>query len=201
MSRGACAERRPTERHGSPRLAAAAVILALVAIVAGCGEGSSGDVRGSSRVSTTADGLLLDGRPWWPIGLNAYQLGTDWTVNNGCGAQVDLDSYFGALPEDSVTRFNLFASMAVDKDTHETDFSRLDSIFDAAGRHDQLLVPVLASGEGACEDAKFKDHPVVLLRMGRHATGDRSDAVRPLARHRSGPLGLVIVAGRLGTDG
>jgi mannan endo-1,4-beta-mannosidase len=157
MIRRACAGRR-TGRRRFPRTVIAAMVLALVAAVAGCGADDSGSGHGRSRVSTTADGLVLDGRPWWPIGLNAYQLGTDWTVNKGCGAQVDLDSYFGALPKDSVTRFNLFASMVVDKKTRETDYSRLDSIFDAAGRHDQLLVPVLASGEGACEDGKFKDH-------------------------------------------
>lgn len=136
-------------------------VLTVLAIVVGCAPSTSdstGPASSRSRVDTTADGFLLDGRPWWPTGLNAYQLGTDWSLNKGCGAQVDLDSYFAALPPESITRFNLFASMVVDKDTNETDFSRLDAIFAAAADHDQLLVPVLASGEGACEDGKFKNH-------------------------------------------
>ncbi|WP_425540470.1 hypothetical protein [Rhodococcus opacus] len=29
------------------------------------------------RVQATASGLTLDGRPWWPAGLNAYQPSTD----------------------------------------------------------------------------------------------------------------------------
>lgn len=143
------------------RVAVVLVVLTMLAAVVGCSQDTpdpSAPTSARSRVATTADGFLLDGRPWWPTGLNAYQLGTDWSLNKGCGAQVDLDSYFAALPPESITRFNLFASMVVDKDTDETDFSRLDAIFKAAAGHDQLLVPVLASGEGACEDGKFKNH-------------------------------------------
>lgn len=158
MSRAAFAGRSFARHRRLSRTCILTVVLTVLVVVAGCGDSGSRDSAGPSRVSTTADGFLLDGQPWWPTGLNAYQLGTDWTLNKGCGAQVDLDSYFAALPTESVTRFNLFASMVVDKETHDTDYSRLDAIFDAAARHDQLLVPVLASGEGACEDGRFKGH-------------------------------------------
>uniref|UniRef100_UPI003D92C419 beta-mannosidase n=1 Tax=Gordonia sp. B7-2 TaxID=3420932 RepID=UPI003D92C419 len=111
-----------------------------------------------SRVETTPTGLLLDGKAWWPTGFNAYQLGTDWAVNRGCGAAVDLDSYFGRLPQRSLTRFNLYASFAVDKRTGLLNFAPLDAVFAAAARHGQMVLPVLTSGEGACEDEVFKEH-------------------------------------------
>jgi hypothetical protein len=41
------------------------------------------------KVGVDGTSLTLDGRKWWPIGINAYQLGTNWDVNAGCGAQVD----------------------------------------------------------------------------------------------------------------
>lgn len=160
MTRVGAAERRLRGRRRRERFRALVLVLSVFALVVGCSPGSGSDSSGSarSRVQTTADGFLLDGQPWWPSGLNAYQLGTEWDLNKGCGAQVDLDSYFAALPTESVTRFNLFASMVVDKKTNKTNFSRLDAIFAAAGDHDQLLVPVLASGEGACEDGEFKNN-------------------------------------------
>ena len=107
---------------------------------------------------TSATTLLLDGKPWWPIGLNAYSLGTDWNVNVGCGPQVDLDAYFSRLPARSLTRVAVVSAMAVNKTTGELDFTALDAVFDAAARHDQLLIPVLASQDGQCENGDFKDY-------------------------------------------
>ena len=46
----------------------------------------------------------------------------------------------------------------MNKHTNAVDFSALDSVFAAAARHDQLLVAVLASGDGSCENGVFKDH-------------------------------------------
>lgn len=112
----------------------------------------------ANRVTATTDGLRLDGRPWWPSGLDAYQLATDWSINTGCGAMVDLDSYFAALAPHSLTRFDLFAQLAVNKYTGELDFAPMDAVFAAAARHDQMVIPVLAAGEGACESGRFKDH-------------------------------------------
>jgi mannan endo-1,4-beta-mannosidase len=110
-----------------------------------------------SRVSAAGGTLALDGSPWWPTGFNAYELGTNWAVNKGCGAQVDLDHYFGSLPPRSVTRFDAFASLATNKRTGARDFQALDAVFAAAERHDQFLIAVLTSGEGTCEDSAFKD--------------------------------------------
>lgn len=111
----------------------------------------------TTKRATLVDGRLqLDGRPWWPTGLNAYQLATDWTINPGCGAQVDLDAYFSALPDHSVTRFNAFQNLGVNKHTGEVDFTSLDRIIEAAERHDQMVIPVLAGQDGACDDGVFK---------------------------------------------
>lgn len=110
------------------------------------------------RVQATSAGLTLDGSPWWPSGFNAYQLATDWSVNAGCGAMVDLDSYFSALEPGTLTRFNAFARLAVNKFTGQLDFGPMDAVFEAAAEHDQLVVPVLAAGDGACEDELFKGH-------------------------------------------
>ena len=109
------------------------------------------------RAEATATGLILDGERWWPAGANAYQLATDWSVNVGCGAQVDLDRYFSAVPRRALTRFNLFAALAVNKETGEPDFSAVDAVFAAAEKHRRPVLPVLTSGEGACENGKFKD--------------------------------------------
>ncbi|MGW0162900.1 beta-mannosidase [Mycobacterium sp. NPDC003323] len=102
--------------------------------------------------------LTLGGKPWWPIGVNAYQLGTDWSVNAGCGAQVDLDTFFGQLPPHSLTRFNAFSSLATNKETGLLDFSALDAVVRAAERHGQLLIAVLSSNEGSCEGDTFKEY-------------------------------------------
>lgn len=110
--------------------------------------GAAPHAHASSRVGVAGQTLTLDGRPWWPSGFNAYELATDWKLNRGCGAQVDLDRYFASLPPNSVTRFNAFSSMGL---------RAIDAVFAAAQKHGQLLVAVLAAGEGGCESTGFKD--------------------------------------------
>lgn len=145
-----------------PRPLVAAVTLSLVVGSAvGCQTGEhSTDTAGppdpGPRVEVAGGALQLDGRPWWPTGLNAYQLGTDWSVNPGCGAEVDLDAYFSALPARSLTRFNAFQNLAVNRHTGALDFTALDRVLEAAERHDQLVLPVLAGQDGACDDDVFK---------------------------------------------
>ncbi|MGB3699064.1 MAG: beta-mannosidase [Gordonia sp. (in: high G+C Gram-positive bacteria)] len=139
------------------RLLAVLLIALVLGPATACAASSSVPDRAAGRVSASAAGLMLDHRPWWPTGFDAYQLATDWSVNVGCGAQVDLDRYFGALPPRSLTRFNLFAALAVDKATGLPDYRAVDAVFGAAARHHQLLLPVLTGGEGPCEDEQFKD--------------------------------------------
>jgi mannan endo-1,4-beta-mannosidase len=142
------------------RMIVAACIAVLSVAVGSCGHsgGHSGYMSGASRVSVIGGKIRLDGEPWWPTGFDAYQLGTDWSVNQGCGAQVDVDRYFKSLPAHSLTRFNAYASLARNKYSGAEDFTPIDAIFAAAERHGQFLIPVLSSGEGACEDGVFKDH-------------------------------------------
>ena len=141
----------------------AAILVAVVGVV-GCSGAEPGGATGagsagtafSGRVDITESGLRLDGTDWWPAGYNAYQLGTDWSINVGCGAQVDLDEYFGSLPPRALTRFNLCSALAVDKTTGILSFGPLDAVFAAADRHDQMVLPLLSGGSGDCENERFK---------------------------------------------
>lgn len=137
-------------------LCRALAVVALLASSAGIPSAVAASDDGA-RVTAGADGLALDGEPWWPTGFNAYQLATDWSVNAGCGAMVDLDSYFGALPPHSLTRFDAFQALAINRFTGLLDFGPMDAVFAAAAAHDQLLVPVLSPQDGACEGNVFKD--------------------------------------------
>lgn len=145
----------PGSRVG--RLLLICVLLLAVIAAAGCApDPETVTTKTSARVAVAPDGLRLDGRAWWPAGFNAYQLGTNYTVNRGCGAVVDLDVYFGSLPSRSLTRFDAFQSLATNKSTGRLDFTALDAVFAAAERHGQLLIPVLVAQDGACEDEQFK---------------------------------------------
>ncbi|WP_225728535.1 MULTISPECIES: beta-mannosidase [unclassified Nocardia] len=133
--------------------------LALIALaVPACGGDRQSDsgTDHSVAVRATADGFRLRDKLWWPSGFDAPQLGTNWSLNYGCGAQVDLDAYFGRLPPDALTRFNVFQALAVDKTTDALDFRALDAVFRAAERHRQLVIAVLAPQDGGCDDQQFK---------------------------------------------
>jgi mannan endo-1,4-beta-mannosidase len=134
----------------------AATVLATALIAAGADVPSARATAPHVGVSKTS--LTLDGKPWWPVGMNAYQLGTNWDVNAGCGAQVDLDDYFDSLPPRSLTRVPFYTRMAVNKKSGTLDFSALDAVFAAAARHSQLVVAVLSGHDGFCEDEHPRDH-------------------------------------------
>nr|WP_206038027.1 beta-mannosidase [Rhodococcus sp. HNM0569] len=134
-----------------------AVLVAAVVATAGCGADSGENTpRTVARAGVDGTMLILDGNPWWPTGLNAYQLASDWSVNAGCGAEVDLDAYFDGLPPGALTRFDAFRMLATNTRTGALDFGPLDAVFAAAERHRQMVVPVLAGFDGACENEVFK---------------------------------------------
>ncbi|UGT41070.1 beta-mannosidase [Nocardia yamanashiensis] len=107
-------------------------------------------------VSAGPDGLRLRGQPWWPSGFNGPQLATDYSINFGCGAEVDLDAFFAEVPEHSLTRFGLFQAFALDKQSGELDFRAADRVFAAAEKHGRLILPVLTDQAGQCGDEIFK---------------------------------------------
>lgn len=133
-----------------------AVLLAAVTVVS-CGAGLAPSTTKQGRVEAMPSGLYLDGDTWWPAGFNAYQLATNWAVNRGCGGMVDLHSYFDSLPPHSLTRFDAFQELAINKFTGTLDFTAMDAVFAEAERTGQMLVPVLAAQDGACENDRFKD--------------------------------------------
>ncbi|MFI9504377.1 beta-mannosidase [Nocardia sp. NPDC052566] len=140
------------------RLAAASLALCAAAGLLACTDQRPPPTEHPTDIvlRTKAERFRLRGQPWWPAGFNAPQLATNWSVNIGCGAQVDLDAYFGALPANALTRFNAFQALAIDKTTGELDFRAVDAVFRAAERHRQLVLPVLAPQDGGCDDTLFK---------------------------------------------
>ncbi|MCW4353633.1 cellulase family glycosylhydrolase [Hoyosella sp. YIM 151337] len=136
----------------------AAALTALFAVaVSGCAADESPHVlSGSPRVAVQHGQITLDGENWWPTGVNAYQLGTDWDINIGCGAEVDAEEFFASLAPRSLTRFNAYQTLAIDRNTGEFNFAALDAVIAAAQKHEQLVIPVLTGQEGACENNIFK---------------------------------------------
>lgn len=151
------------------RLITPTIAVCLAVATAGCGDGTpdSVPVRPSTAGALSAPAaesvmgaqdttLLLRGEPWWPVGFNAPQIATNYAINFGCGAEVDLDAFFGKLPRNALTRFGMFQAMAVNKNTGELDFRAADAVFAAAQRHGQLILPVLIPQSGDCGDEVFK---------------------------------------------
>ncbi|WP_433579480.1 beta-mannosidase [Nocardia brasiliensis] len=139
--------------------------------------------------------LLLRGQPWWPAGFNAPQLATNWAINIGCGAQVDLDDYFGKLPPNALTRVGIFQALAVDKSTGRLDFSAADAVFAAAQRHGQLILPVLVPQNGDCDDQTFKQRSWYVTGWtettpipGRNVLSAREWITTAVNRWRSSPV-------------
>jgi mannan endo-1,4-beta-mannosidase len=93
--------------------------------------------------------------------VNAYELATDWGVNQGCGPMLtdaQMNAFFASLPPNSLVRFWAFqGSMAINVNTHQLDWAPLDRVFAAAAAHDQRLVVVLTGQGGGCDDGQWKD--------------------------------------------
>ncbi|MFE3194527.1 beta-mannosidase [Nocardia sp. NPDC059240] len=109
-----------------------------------------------ASVTMHAGQLLLDGKPWWPAGFNGPQLTTDYAINYGCGAEVDLDAYFRKLPPHALTRFAMFQALAINKNSGKLDFTAADRVFAAAEKYGQPVLPVLGAQTGDCGDEIFK---------------------------------------------
>lgn len=105
--------------------------------------------------------LVLDGAPYKDVGVDAYELATDWGTNAGCGGMLtdtQMDAFFASLPAHSLIRFWAWqGSMAVNVHTGQIDWAPLDRVFSAAAAHGDLLIASLTSQGGECDDNVWKD--------------------------------------------
>ena len=147
------------------------------------------------RLTRSGTELLLDGRPRRFVGVNAYQLATLWSVNRGCGGQVDdLDAFFSSLPPASLVRFWAFQELAVNRTSLQRDFTAIDRVVSAAARHGHLLVMTIGNHWRDCDGFEkttawygggFRDVPSVGDGLPRAAY---VDYVREVAtRYRTSP--------------
>jgi len=109
-----------------------------------------------------ADGhLVLDGKPYRFLGLNAYEIGTEWGTNAGCGdmvSQSQLDGLFASLPPNSLVRFWAFQeTIATNVHTGELDWGPLDRVFATASAYHQRLIVVLTDQGGTCDGEHWQD--------------------------------------------
>jgi alpha-galactosidase len=106
-------------------------------------------------IAARGGSLWLNGAPYRFTGINAYDLATDWSVNKGCGTQVnDLDGFFGQLRDNSLVRFWAFQDLATNKTTGVRDWTGMDRVMAAAERHHQRVIMVLGNEWGVCDHAK-----------------------------------------------
>jgi hypothetical protein len=112
-------------------------------------------------VETAGRRLVLYGRPYRFVGVNAYELATDWGVNAGCGpmlSNAQLDAFFGSLPPNTLIRFWAFqGALATNVHTGQLDFAGIDRVVDAATRYGQRLIFVLSDQGGTCDGGHWQN--------------------------------------------
>jgi mannan endo-1,4-beta-mannosidase len=95
------------------------------------------------------------------VGVNAYQLATDWGTNSGCGGMAtvtQLNSFFASLGPGSMVRFWAFqGDFATDVSTHQIDWAPLDRIFYLAAEYHVYLIPTITDQGGACDGEHWQD--------------------------------------------
>ena len=115
----------------------------------------------SDIISASGTSLVLNGSTYRFAGVDAYELGTEWGVNAGCGAEVSiaqLDQLFASLPPNSLVRFWAFqGTIATNVVTHQLDWGPLDRVFAAATAYHQRLIPVITDQGGTCDGGHWQD--------------------------------------------
>jgi hypothetical protein len=117
-------------------------------------------VAAPEGLSVSGTELELGGRPYHDVGLDAFELATQWGVNAGCGGMLTdtaLNSFFAGLPSRSLVRIWAFqGGLATNIHTGQLDWAPLDRVFAAATAHHDLLVVSLTDQAGTCDDQLFK---------------------------------------------
>lgn len=102
--------------------------------------------------------LTLNGSRYQFAGVDAYELATWWSVNVGCGSEVDnLSGFFSSLKPNSVVRFWAYQDFARNKLTGGRDWTPIDRVVQAASAAHQRLIFVLGDQWSSCNGEQFKD--------------------------------------------
>lgn len=147
-NRGSAGEAHPTTQTPGPPLSSLSPIQASA-------------VGSFDNISASGRRLVLNGVPHRFVGVNVYELATDWGTNVGCGpmlSNTQLNALFASLPANSLVRFWAFqGSMAINAKTHQIDWAPLDRVFAAAAAHGQRLIVSLTDQGGACDNHHWQD--------------------------------------------
>ncbi len=117
---------------------------------------------GQSPITADGQSLEIGGVPTLFTGYNAYQLGTDWGTNAGCGGETtpaQLDTFFSSLRPNSLVRFWAFqGTKAMNINTHQLDWQPLDNVFYAAAKYHVYLIPAISAQYGSgCDGGHWQD--------------------------------------------
>jgi mannan endo-1,4-beta-mannosidase len=105
--------------------------------------------------TTTTSPANPPGQPF--VGLNAYELATDYGVNNGCGTDIhtSTDAFFASLPTGTVVRFWAMqpfgTASANTPNPNSLTWGPLDNVFATAAKYGDKLIPVLGNQWGDCD--------------------------------------------------
>jgi hypothetical protein len=125
---------------------------------------SAGEQAGANGVVLNGTSLYLDGTLWQFTGINVPEAATDYVINGGCGAEIDVPAFFDSLPPDSVVRVNFAQDETIDVGpglSHtqvNRDWRALDSVVAAADQsttHVRLIAYVATQG-GVCDGNVYK---------------------------------------------
>jgi mannan endo-1,4-beta-mannosidase len=157
MTRG----RSATRSHVLVAVGAVAVLLLASAVWWNTLSRSGAQGGGPPVIGARGGSLTLGGTPTTFVGVNAYELATDWGTNAGCGTMLSddqLDAFFASLPPHALVRFWAFqGSMALDVHTDQIDWGPLQRVFTAAAAQHDLLIPVLTQQGSGCDGTPWQD--------------------------------------------
>jgi hypothetical protein len=115
----------------------------------------------SGIIQAAGPNLVLNGSVYKFVGVDAYEIATDWGTNAGCGGMLSdtqLNTFFASLAPNSLVRFWAFqGTMATNVKTRQLDWGPLDRVFSAAAAHHQRLIVTLTDQGGTCDDGHWQD--------------------------------------------
>jgi mannan endo-1,4-beta-mannosidase len=116
---------------------------------------------GQLPITASGQNLEVGGVPTKFTGVNAYELGTSWGTNAGCGGMetpAQIAALFSSLAPGSLVRFWAFqGTIATDATTHDLDWAPLDEVFYLAAQYHVYLIPTLTDQGGNCDGDHWRD--------------------------------------------